>query len=310
MKTNEDAKQLCDSHGDSYKTGFYLRKYEFLSTDDIEPTDPVTSRKRNTQKLDMCYYYISTELDLSQKTFKDSVAKKHYMENECWINTLYDFYGDNLLSPDKKRNVITRDIILETLGRTEDNIKEGLSISEILPFFVKYRLQLRVFDSFYKLIYQYDPPIRNHHNKVLYCMMKDDHIYTLNHNINKPNQRLANNRPDNDNIHELNQHNANYKTNNNSDDVEDDYIEDIVIKPSSNYRVDEDRGPNYYKMIHHIDDLPTLIDNFLVYRCVLMLKEVFCDNTVILDIKQDIMHLIYNSDDLNSLFFQLKTAGY
>ena len=71
------------------------------------------------------------------------------MENECWINTLYDFYGDNLLSQDKKRNVITRDIILETLGRTEDNIKEGLSIYlKFYHFFVKYRLQLRVFDSF------------------------------------------------------------------------------------------------------------------------------------------------------------------
>ncbi|MFM7985083.1 MAG: hypothetical protein ACKPKO_37775, partial [Candidatus Fonsibacter sp.] len=32
------------------------------------------------------------------------------------------------------------------------------------------------------------------------------------------------------------------KTNNNSDYVEDDYIEDIVIKPSPNYRVDEDKG--------------------------------------------------------------------
>jgi hypothetical protein len=41
-----------------------------------------------------------------------------------------------------------------------------------------------------------------------------------------------------------------------------------------------------------------------------MLKEVFCDNTVILDIKQNIMQLSYNSDDLNSLFFQMKTAGY
>ena len=99
----------------------------------------------------------------------------------------------------------------------------------------------------------------------------------------------------------------------NSDEpsVEDDYIEDIVIKPSSNYRVDEDRDPNYYKMIHHIDDLPTLIDNFLVYRCVLMLKQVFYDSTACLEVKQDIMHLIFNSDDLNSLFFfQMKTAGY
>ena len=50
-------------------------------------------------------------------------SKKHYIENDCWINTLYDFYGDNLLSQDKKRNVITRNIILEILGRTEANIK-------------------------------------------------------------------------------------------------------------------------------------------------------------------------------------------
>jgi len=145
-------------------------------------------------------------------------------------------------------------------------------------------------------------------------MMKDDHIYTLNHNINKLNQRLANNRPDNDNTKNVNQQIVNHilnkdiigktanqengdlidlvnagvqhhsyitealnaiKDQSDEPSVEDDYIEDIVIKPSSNYRVDEDRDPNYYKMIHHIDDLPTLIDNFLVYTCVLMLKELF-----------------------------------
>ena len=52
---------------------------------------------------------------------------QHNIENACWINTLYDLYGDNLLSQDKKRNVITRDMILETLGRTEDNIKIRLN---------------------------------------------------------------------------------------------------------------------------------------------------------------------------------------
>ena len=46
--------------------------------------------------------------------------------------------------------------------------------------------------------------------------------------------------------------------------MEDDAVEDILLKPASNYIVDEDRDPNYYKMIHHIDDLPTLIDNFLL----------------------------------------------
>ena len=47
----------------------------------------------------------------------------------------YDFYGDNLLSQERKRNLITREIILEILGKTEEHIKEGLSITEVLPFF-------------------------------------------------------------------------------------------------------------------------------------------------------------------------------
>ncbi|MFM7981695.1 MAG: hypothetical protein ACKPKO_20490 [Candidatus Fonsibacter sp.] len=44
-------------------------------------------------------------------------------------------YGDNLLSQEKKRNRITREIILELLGKTEENIKKG-RISDIdKPFF-------------------------------------------------------------------------------------------------------------------------------------------------------------------------------
>ena len=50
-----------------------------------------------------------------------------------------------------------------------------------------------------------------------------------------------------------------------------------MIKPACNYRVDEDREPIYYTMIHHIDDLRNLIDNVLVYRCVLMLEKA-CDD--------------------------------
>ncbi|MFM7988028.1 MAG: hypothetical protein ACKPKO_52815, partial [Candidatus Fonsibacter sp.] len=110
------------------------------------------------------------------------------------------------------------------------------------------------------MIYQYDPPIRNHHNKVVYCMMKYDHMYTLNHNINILKQQIANHRPDNED---------NYDKENNDKDKDN-----ILIKPLPNYRVEEDRAPNYYTMIHHTDDLPNLIDCFLVYKCVLMLKEV------------------------------------
>ncbi len=58
--------------------------------------------------------------------------------SECWINTLYDNYEQTLLRSDKQKNLITRETILEVLGRTEEDIKDGLTIKEILPFFKKY----------------------------------------------------------------------------------------------------------------------------------------------------------------------------
>ena len=58
-----------------------------------------------------------------------------------------------------------------------------------MPFFEKHRLQLRIFDKFYHEIFKYDPPVRNHHNKAMYCMMADDHIYTLNHNVKRLEQK-------------------------------------------------------------------------------------------------------------------------
>ena len=73
MRTNGEIDDMFDNHGESYVNGFYLQKYELISTDIIEPINPLTRRQRNTQKIDMCYYYINTELDLSQKTFKDSI---------------------------------------------------------------------------------------------------------------------------------------------------------------------------------------------------------------------------------------------
>ncbi|MFM7989462.1 MAG: hypothetical protein ACKPKO_60125, partial [Candidatus Fonsibacter sp.] len=63
--------------------------------------------------------------------------------SECWINTLYDNYEQTLLRSDKQKNLITRETILDVLGRTEENIKEGLTIKEVLPFFEKYKLKLR-----------------------------------------------------------------------------------------------------------------------------------------------------------------------
>ena len=125
-------------------------------------------------------------------------------------------------------------------------------------------------------------------------MTKGDHTYTLNHTIDTLKQQLV----------IIDQRMTILKSIADADDDKDD----VMIQPSSNYRVEEDKEPNQHTMIHHIDDLPNLIDCFLIYKCVLMLKELFGDRTTVLNMNKDnIMYLIYNSDDLNSLFSNLKT---
>ena len=114
-----------------------------------------------------------------------AIKNNKYVENECWINSIYDFYHDTLLRPDKKKNMITRQTILEVLGRTEEDIKIGLTVDDVLPFFVKYKLRLRVFNVFYQRIFRYDPPIENSNNKPMYVLADGDHIYTLNHDLKR-----------------------------------------------------------------------------------------------------------------------------
>ena len=129
---------------------------------------------------------------------------------------------------DKNRNVITRASILATIGKTEENVKEGLSIEDVLQVFQKHRLQLKVYDKFYKMVFNYDPPKISHHNKVMYCLMTDGHVYTLNHDL----PRLA--------------------------QLDED---DEGIKPTVNdsYYIKEDSEARKAKMINNIDDIIQVI---------------------------------------------------
>ena len=174
---------LMDSTGDSYLEAIYVMNLSASNFNDSKRLefDPKRIKNKSGDKIAAYYRYTTTELDLTASTFKDALAKTHYVKDECFLNSIYDFYKDNLLSATKQRNVITREVLLQTIGKTEEAVKQGLSIEDVLPFFVKYRLQLRVFDKFYKLIHKYDPPTRNHHNKTMFCMVTDGHVYTLNH---------------------------------------------------------------------------------------------------------------------------------
>ena len=117
------------------------------------PISPQKAKNKATEKLAAFYRFTTTEIDMDASTFKEALGKQNYAKDECFLNTLYDFYRDNLLKADGKRNPITRESILKTIGKTEQNVKDGLLIEDVLPFFVKHRLVLRVFDKVCKVIF-------------------------------------------------------------------------------------------------------------------------------------------------------------
>ena len=67
-----------------------------------------------------------------------------------------DYYGETSLSQSKSdRYRITREKLLNILNVSEDTIKNGLSVEDVVPFFEKFKLQLKVFNEVGKLIFKY-----------------------------------------------------------------------------------------------------------------------------------------------------------
>ena len=60
---------------------------------DIKDYDPKKKNLKNANNIGIFQRYIETELDPEYCTFEEAIKIKHYVENECWINTLNDFYG-------------------------------------------------------------------------------------------------------------------------------------------------------------------------------------------------------------------------
>ena len=96
----------------------------------------------------------------------------------------------NTLMSEKKRNRLVKERISEIIGR-DDFTEKGASIKEMEKVFIEFNIQVRILNYFNKLIYHYDPPVRNHNIKCFYAMVKNKQIYTLNHNIKTLQQKQS-----------------------------------------------------------------------------------------------------------------------
>ena len=192
-----------------------------LENEDGEKYNIITENLRDAVNVSIYHRYVHTPIIQNADTLREAISKGNYIDNECWIDLLTDYYADTLMS-EKTRKRLTRDKVIEIIGR-DDFSERGASIQEMHAVFQEYNLQVRVYDFFSHLVYKHDPPKRNHHIKTLYAMVKNKHIYALNYDIKSVQQNQSS--------------------------------KSLVVKATTDYYINEKEAPPKYRMIKDIDDI-------------------------------------------------------
>ena len=123
----------------------------------------------------MYHRYVQTHLDPQYETFKEAIKVEHYVKNECWFNTLTDYYKDTLMGDKKReRNKLTKETILNIINKTEEDFKtKGASITDMAKVFEHFNLQVRIYDVFDTLIYKRDPIKKKSSHPSLICYSEE-----------------------------------------------------------------------------------------------------------------------------------------
>ena len=272
FKCEKDTKNIFNKLMDTFNTDpaleddlYHIKQYvQCIQIKSLEKVDgdtdfkPEQEKLTNTANVSMFNIYIQTALDPEFETFKEAINVKHYKENECWFNTITDWYKDTLTGEKRReKNRLTKESMLKLMNKTEDDFKtHGASIQDMMPVFEHYGIQIRILNSFIKPIFKYSPTKYNHHIPTLYALVTNNHIYTANDNLRMLRQMVA-----------IRQN------------------QDVSVKASPDYHINENDEPIECKMIQSLNDLKKFREK---------------DNYM----------LIYDGNDLTELFYESKMAGY
>ena len=235
IQTTDYIEDLSGRRVFQYETLRFVQSYIVcIKVKDVDRVDgdtdfiPVDENLTETSHVSMFHRYIQTPLNPEYATVKEAIKVNHYQENQCWLNTITDYYKDTLMGEKRReKNRLTRKSMLNLLGKSEEDFKtSGASIKEMVKVFEHYRIQVRIYNAFERLIFQYDPPKRDHHIPTLYAIVKNNHIYTVTDNLNVLRQMLP--------------RNSGY---------------DISVKASPDYHLNEKDEPVQCKMIQSLNDI-------------------------------------------------------
>ena len=145
LRTDKDFKKDYEQ-----MTAFYndIECIKILSVDmvnkDGEKFVILTENLRDATNVSIFNRYIHTPLRMNEDTIHKAINKGNYIENECWINALTDFYSDTIMN-ERTRNRLTRERVIEIIGR--DNFSEtGATIHEMEAVFKQFKIPCRIYD--------------------------------------------------------------------------------------------------------------------------------------------------------------------
>ena len=223
LEQDKDFEDLTDTLKQYYDDLFDAIKVQSveLVNKNGEKFDIMTQNLTDAVNVSVYHDYIHTPIRMEAETIKKAIERGNYIDNLCWVNALNDFYGDTLMS-EKSRKRLTRERIIEIIGKKDFDTK-GASINDMEKVFKEYNIQVRIFNFFSKLIYNFDPEKRNHHIKTFYAMVKNNHIYVLNHDLKSIQQKQVCDIP--------------------------------VVQASTDYYINERDEPPKYKMIQNVNEI-------------------------------------------------------
>ena len=126
LMTNKDFREIFQR---GYIEVIYIMDYDIIPTTGSK-YQPLDENLMNQSKISMYHPYITTTVNLAGETLREAIENKSNRVNECWLNAILGNYSYTLLK--QKEN--TREKILEIINRTEDDVKNGISVNEMLPF--------------------------------------------------------------------------------------------------------------------------------------------------------------------------------
>lgn len=109
--------------------------------------------------------------------YTNSSYQKFDNSDECFLNAFLNKYDHKFKATNKQKHC-DRETLLKLLNKSEEDVKNGVSLNEMIKIFNYYNVTVRAFDVHHRTIYE---RMGNNGSGILSLLLKDEHVYLMNH---------------------------------------------------------------------------------------------------------------------------------